>query len=322
MVTEATKKFRDVFAYGLLGVAALYLLSGLSLLFKSEDEVGPFSQRAALFGHVFTHPLLVLSLLGAVLLAVGFGAASKNAKLIVTAALAIAAAALLFALISWFSGFGADSGSPFFDTFGGVPGAGKIVSILLGLAQLLMLGLTAFFAYTAFQSLPKSAKTIDTGWSQGGGQSGQGYSPNQGYGPGPGYPQGAAQGGQGQWQSPQAYGDRPPGYGYQPQVQPTWEQAPGQPSYPPAVQQHGGWEAPQETQTQPSAYAQNWGQPPEAEAAPEQRPGDATQASVAYPVEGPQWGAPPSGAHEATPAELTDDGNAEGAPPPPQHPGR
>ena len=144
MVTEATKKFRDIFSYGLLVVAALYLLSGLSLLFKSEDEVGPFTERAALFGHVFASPVLVLSLLGAVALAVGFGSQSLNAKLIVTAALAIAAAALLFALISWFSGFGVDSGGFGLEAFGGVLGAGKIVSILLGLAQLLALGLTEF----------------------------------------------------------------------------------------------------------------------------------------------------------------------------------
>ncbi len=322
MVTEATKKFRDVFAYGLLGVAALYLLSGLSLLFMSEDEVGPFSQRAALFGHVFTHPLLVLSLLGAVLLAVGFGAASKNAKLIVAAAMAIAATALLFALISWFSGFSS------VEAFGGVLGAGKVVSILLGLAQLLMLGLTAFFAYTAFQSLPKAAsKTTDTAWSQGGGQPGQGYlpgqgyAPNQGYGQGPGYGPGAAQGGQ--WQTQQGYVEPQQGYGYQSPAQPTWEQAPAQPTYPQGVQQQGGWEVPQQTQTQPSGFAQNWGRPAEAEAAPEQRPGDATQAPVAYPAEGPQWGAAtPSGAHEATPTELAGDGNAEGAPPPPQQPER
>ncbi|MEJ7706681.1 MAG: hypothetical protein WKF82_04945 [Nocardioidaceae bacterium] len=168
MVTDATtQKLRDLVAYGLLAVAALYFLSGLSLLFKSEQDSGlSFTGRAGVFGHVFTHPLLVLALFGAVALAVGFGERSKNARVILIAALAIAALSLLFGLITWLSGFGADE---FYGlSYGGVPGAGKLVGILLGLANLLLLSLAAFFAFTALRALPKTAKgTAANSWAQG-----------------------------------------------------------------------------------------------------------------------------------------------------------
>ncbi len=332
MVTEATKKFRDIFSYGLLVVAALYLLSGLSLLFKSEDEVGPFTERAALFGHVFASPVLVLSLLGAVALAVGFGSQSLNARLIVTAALAIAAAALLFALISWFSGFGVDSGGFGLEAFGGVLGAGKIVSILLGLAQLLALGLTAFFAFTTFQSLPKSsAKTAGNPWGQSAGQPGQAYLSGQGYEPnsgwhGQGYEHGVGQPAQGHWQPQPGYGDTPPGY---PSHAQSWEQNPGQPSYPQPVQQQGVSQPVQSTWGQggepgggqaawsqgQQAGGQIWGPP--AQAAPEHRPEDTTEAPAPYPADVPHTGAPPTGAHGATVAERGEGDSPHGNPPPP-----
>ena len=38
MVSDAIKKYRDMFAFGLLAVAVLYLISGVSLLVKSEDD--------------------------------------------------------------------------------------------------------------------------------------------------------------------------------------------------------------------------------------------------------------------------------------------
>ncbi|MBA2717536.1 MAG: hypothetical protein H0U51_10875, partial [Propionibacteriales bacterium] len=200
MVTEAIKKFRDIFAYGLLAVAALYLISALSLLFKSKDDVGlDFSGKAAVFGYLFAHPLLVLSLIAAVALAVGFGEASKNARIVTLVALGIAAVALLLGLICWFSGFGADDGDlNSVGLFGGVFGAGKVVGIFLGLAQLLLLGLAAWFAYTALQSLPKTSSSA-TSWGQP-----QGYGGQQAYGQpswgqqGSGYPSQPGWGQQGQ----------------------------------------------------------------------------------------------------------------------------
>ena len=89
MVSDATKKYREIFAYGLLGVAALYFISGLSLLFKSGDDLGDagFADKSALFGYIFSHPLLVISLFGAVALATAWEDNSKNAKTIVLIAL-------------------------------------------------------------------------------------------------------------------------------------------------------------------------------------------------------------------------------------------
>ena len=82
MVSDATKKYREIFAYGLLGVAALYFISGLSLLFKSGDDLGGagFADKSALFGYIFTHPLLVISLFGAVALATAWRTTARTPR--------------------------------------------------------------------------------------------------------------------------------------------------------------------------------------------------------------------------------------------------
>jgi len=181
VVTEATKKFREIFAYALLGVAALYFISGLSLLFKSEEDFGGagFSERAAIVGYLFTHPLVVISLALAVAMVAGFGEASKNAKVVVIAALGLGGVSLLLGLIAWFSGFGADSELGGFGLFGGVFGAGKVVNIFLGLAQLASLGLVLFFAYTVFSAFPKAAPQQQWGQQGQQGQHGQYGQPDQ-----------------------------------------------------------------------------------------------------------------------------------------------
>lgn len=280
MVTEAIKKFRDIFAYGLLAVAALYLISALSLLFKSEDDVGlGFSGKAAVFGYLFAHPLLVFSLIAAVALAVGFGEASKNARIVILVALGIAAVSLLLGLICWFSSFGADDGDlNSVGLFGGVFGAGKIVGIFLGLAQLLLLGLAAWFAYTALQSLPKTAGSTTSAWGQS-----QGYADQQGYGgqqawgqQGSGYSGQAGWGQQNQgWGAgATAAGATAAGWGDQSQAQAEQQ---GQPasawtgsdqSY--SGPEHGAYSPPVDPQQaqsswgqpgQPGQPAQGWGQP-------------------------------------------------------------
>ena len=157
MVSDATKKYREIFAYGLLGVAALYFIGGLSLLFKSGDDLGGagFADKSALFGYVFTHPLLVISLFGAVALATAWEDNSKNAKTIVLVALGIGALSLLLALICWLAAFGADTETGSF-VFNGVFGAGKVVGIFLGLAQLGLLGLVEFYAIDRLPDLPEA----------------------------------------------------------------------------------------------------------------------------------------------------------------------
>ena len=157
---EATKKFRDIFAYGFLLVAALYLISGLALLSKSGEGIGPdFSTRAALFGHLFAHPVLVFSLVAAVTLAGGFGEPSRSARTVVLVALGIAGVAFLLAVVCWLSSLGAYGDFGIGPAFGGVVGAGNVVGTVLSLAQLLLLGLATGFAYTSLQSLPKAARS-------------------------------------------------------------------------------------------------------------------------------------------------------------------
>ncbi len=263
MVTDATKKFREIFAYGLLGVAALYVISGLSLLFKSQDSVGlAFTGRAAAFGYLFDDPILVISLVVAVALVAGSGGgevgreASKNARAVVLAALGVGAVALLFAVISWLAAFGADElGSGGGGPFNGVFGAGKIVSIFLGLAQLGFLALGVFFALSVQRSLPQRIQAGQWGGQPGYGQPMQGYGQQQ----------------QGWGQPNQGYGQpgQQPGWAQQPsnfQGQPSWGQ--GYPSGPPtgATAAGPGWGQPAEQQQswgQPAEQQQSWGQPAE-----------------------------------------------------------
>ncbi len=307
MITDATKKFREIFAYALLGVAALYFISGLSLLFKSEEDFGgaAFADRAATVGYLFTHPILVVSLAVAVALVAGFSEASKNAKVVVMAALGIGGLSLLFALISWFSAFGADSEGGL-EVFNGVFGAGKLVGILLGLAQLLFLGLVVFFAFSLLRAFPKTAPSSQWGQpgygQQGGqtwGQQDQGYAAQGGQGWGQqdqGY---AAQGGQGWGQQDQGYqqpGGQPQSYGTeystggataagwgdQSQAEQQQQQTP-----PPQGQSASSWEQ----------SSQGWSQD-QAQPAWGEQPADATQQ---------QWGATsPSAGEPAVPPASAD----------------
>lgn len=252
MVTDATKKYREPMAYGLIAVAVLVLIGSLSLLFKSGDDLGGdvgFAEKAAFFGGLFESALPVLSMVAAVILVTRLGEPSANARIVVLAALGIGGVNLLFGIITFFAQFGADSS---FTIFAGVSGAGKIVGVFLGLAQLLFLTIAMGYFFTAFQSLPAPAAKAAPAWPGGPGF-GQYGAPNQQpwAPPGQSYPQG----GQQSWgQQGSSYGWATPGES-QPQ---SWgQQAPaagGQPG--PA----GGWAAP--------PTAAGWGQQPGYAAAP------------------------------------------------------
>lgn len=327
MVSDALKKSREILAYGLLAVAALYLISGLSLLLKSEADLGSsigFAGKSALFGHLFAHPVLIFSLIAAVALVVGFGEVSKNARIVVLIALAIAVIALVLALISWFASFGADdnaSGGPF---FGGVLGAGKIIGILLGLAQLLLLGLTAWFAYTAFKALPKGTSQTASSWGQPQGYAGSpGYgqptwgSPESGYGQQQGWSQGqSAQG----WPSGQTGGAVPggstaPGWGDSPQGQPEHQGQPAsawggaEPAQAAPTEGQPGWSASGQQQwAAGDPGAVQWRQPE----------------GAAPPAGGQQWGstetAPPPERRGSTAADAADTSQWERPPSEPERP--
>jgi hypothetical protein len=342
VVTEATKKYREILAYGLLGVAVLYFISGLSLIFKSGDDLGGagFADKAALFGYVFAHPLLVIALFGAVALVTGFGENSKNAKTVVMAALGIGAVSLLLGVICWVSGFGAntDAGSILSLGFSGVFGAGKVVGILLGLAQLLLLGLVTFYAFTAFQTFPKTVPAHQ----QWGRQGGWGQPPQGGWGQQGTYDQGQQGGQQGGWGQPQQGGydqGQQSGWSQQggyDQGQQTWGAAGGgwgeQPQQPeqqgqPASsweqmstsQPAQGWGSPAEQSDQPPSWgqadeAQSWGgQEPREERSYAGTPGEGTAA----PDETQVWTGTGEGPADQ-PTEPDEEHKDEGEPPPPQ----
>lgn len=210
MVTEALRKLRELFAFGLLAVAALYLVSGLSLLLKSgrAGVLGfagglDFAGKSAAFGYLFASPVLIVSVAAAVAL-VAFGTPAKHARIVAMIGLAIAGVALLLAVIAWLASFADTSNG--LGLAGGVLGAGKIVGSLLGLAQLLLLALTTWFGFAVFSALPKAARQTSS-WGQA-----QGYGAQQPYG----QPTWEHQdGGYGQ---PQAWG--------QPSVQAGWQSGP------------------------------------------------------------------------------------------------
>jgi hypothetical protein len=164
MVTDALKRSRELLSYGLLAVAGLYLVSGLSLLFKSEDAAGlNFADKSAAFGYLFASPVLTVCLVAAVALVTGLGELASTARVVVLVALVIAGLALVLAVITLLASLGADKSGFGAGLFGGVLGAGKIVGVLLGSAQLLLLGLAAWFIYQVLRGLPVTGQRPPSG---------------------------------------------------------------------------------------------------------------------------------------------------------------
>jgi len=306
-VVSALTRFRDVFAFGLLGVAVLYLIGGLSLLAKSEDDLGlGFTDRAAAFGYLFMHPLLIVALATAIGLAVGLGQPSRNAKPAVILALAIGGISFVVGLVSWFSAFGGEDVGPA-ALYGGVLGAGKVVAVFIGLAQLIALGLVLLFGFAAFQVLPKPAPKPQ----QWGAPQQYGWAQQQNW---------QQQG----WQQPNdpgAWGAPSP---HQPAQQPVPQQSWGQPGGQPQAQQSWGHPAQQPPAPQQQSWGaapgaqQSWGQPPaqpgwgQPQATPQQSwgqpPAQPADQSWGQPAGGPSdqsWGqpAPEPGQHAWRPEE-------------------
>lgn len=232
MVIDALRKLREIFAFGLLAVAALYLVSGLSLLLKSERDVMldfggglDFAGKSAAFGYLFASPVLIFCVVAAVAL-VAFGTPTKHARIVAPIGLALVGLALLLGAIAWLASFTSTSNDGL-GTAGGVLGAGKIVGGLLGLAQLLLLALATWFSFAVFSALPKAARQTSP-WAQA-----QGYGGQSPYGQ---HAWSQQEGGYGQ---PQAWG--------QPSVQAGWQ--PGQPTGGPVADTpEAGWAMPEQGQ--------------------------------------------------------------------------
>lgn len=242
MVTDATRRYRDLIAFALLAVAALYFVAALTLLFHTDsggfaDAGLGFADKAALSGYLFTAVAPILSLVVAVLLVTRYGDPGPSTRIVVLAALGIAGLDALFALITFFAQLGSDLQTGFQNAIGG----GKAVGVLLGLAHLGVIAIACLYLYTALRSLPAPvpAAAAQAPWGQpgyGAGASGWG-APIQ-----PGSPDAqGSQGAQSWWQQPAA------GYAWAPS-----DQAPG-----------AAWGSPPPAGTSPvpGAAPGGWGDP-------------------------------------------------------------
>lgn len=314
MVTDATRKFREPIAFGLIAVAGLWFIAGLGLLFKHAG-VG-FATKAALVGGVFEAPAPVLSLVIAVLLVTRYGEPSSKARIVVLAALGIVGLDLLFGVITFLAQFGAGQSLGVF----GINLAGKVVGTIVGVAELTLLAIAAGYLVTAFQGLPAPARAAQRQWDAGYG----GHSPAQqssgsplGWAqPGQGYPPqyGQPQYGQPQYGQPQ-YGQ--PQYGPPQPAQPQYgQQAWGQPAPAWPQQPQGGWGQ----QGQPQ-WSENPAPEPSTWVQPAPTYGAEPTSFVDTPAD-PGWGSVPdaetsAGAAEATSDAVDDQPTAEpGAPEP------
>jgi hypothetical protein len=326
MLTDAVKRLRDVFAFGLLAIVALYLVIGLSLLFKSEVDSGwSFTERAATWGYLFSSPVVVAALVLAVVLTLGFGQASSAARVVVLVAVVLGAACLLLGLVCWLAGFGAaEDYSP---VFGGVLGAGKVVGIFLGLAELGLLGLGLLFAIAGLRTLPRRSPRAAAQWGQPQGYAappGYGYGPPQGYeqppaGWGAAEPRGAYPPPAGQQWSGPAPAQTPPPYGH-PSGEPYGPSS-GEPYGPfsgdPYRPQAGGAPRPASDDptwtAQPEGHGHGWAQSPPPQ--PWGPPVDQQHWDQPPPPDPEPWG-PPSAGEGLTdePLATAADGDPQPAP--------
>jgi hypothetical protein len=304
VVTEATKKIREIVAFGLLGVVAVLVVNYFALLFKSEP--GPlgketFSTMSALEQGRFVDPVLVGLVVLAVVLVTHLGDVTKSARNITIAALALLGVMVLLGVVTWIAALTANN----IDFFvGGALGQGKVTGSIVQLAYLTLAGLAGFFTFTVLSALPAPVKTgaaQPAGWS--------GYDPGQ-------YAQGQAPGAV----PPTWAGQQPPGPGQSwapPAEQQQWAQ--------PAAQPQWGQPGEQPQWAQPAAQPQ-WGQPgeqPQWEGQPSEQPQwgqHAEQQQWAQPAEQPQaapapqpqWGEPAEQQQWNPPAETEQEWSGTG----------
>ena len=84
MVIDATKKYREVFAFLLLGIVSVLLLTHLvSMLSASGFREGlPFSDRALIEQAAFVDPVYVILIVAAVIITTHLGEPSRHARAI------------------------------------------------------------------------------------------------------------------------------------------------------------------------------------------------------------------------------------------------
>ena len=315
VVTEATKKIREIVAFGLLGVVAVLVVNYFALLFKSEP--GPlgkatFSTMSALEQSRFVNPVLVGLVVLAVVLVTHLGDLTKAARNITIAALALLGVMVLLGVITWIAALTAKN----IDFFvGGALGQGKVTGSIVQLAYLTLAGLAGFFTFTVLAALPAPVRTSaaqPAGWS--------GYDPNQ-YAPG---------------QAPGAVpptwaGQQPPGPGQswappaeqqqwaQPAAQPQWGQPGEQPQWAQPAAQPPWGQPGEQPQWGQHAEQQQWAQPAEQQPAAPAEAGQEWSGTGQHTDLGAtqQW-TPPAGTDDASAASEAGQRAEEQAEPQPE----
>jgi hypothetical protein len=294
LVTEATKKIREILAFGLLGVAAVLVVNSFALLFKTEQGPfgkGSFSTMSALEMSRFVSPVLVGMVVLAVIVVTHLGGVTDNARNITISALVLLGVMMLLGLITWIAALTAENLDYF---IGDGLGQGKVTGSIAQLAYLALAGLAGLFTFTVLSALPVPERT---GAAQPGGWSG--YDPSQFGQAQPGQPAGAPQ-----WPGQQP-GD--PSQPWPPQAeQQQWAQPPQQQWGQPAQPGQWGQQAAAPEWGQPSGEDQ-WGQPAEQAQwgqpqwpSEQQQPAPSEQPQAPPPAEQQQWAAPVEPAREWT----------------------
>ena len=257
MVTESTKKLRELLAFVLLGVVTALVLVSLSLLFK--DMGGPmggevdFSMKAALIQGDIVNPVYVVLLVTAVVLVTHLGEPTAQARTITIGAMAVLGVMGLLGLLTWISSLSVEEAGQLglLSDNGGLNGAEKIGGSFAMIVLLALIGIAIYFCLTTLQALPSTPKAGQQQW---GAQPQQGHWGGQvppqgqwGGQPQQGHEQWAPQQNAGSWGQPQE--SAPGQWGAQP-GQDQW----GQPQQPEPQQWDGQTGAPQGS----------WGQPQEA----------------------------------------------------------
>lgn len=263
MIGHATRHIREVLAWGLLAAVGVILVCAFALLLKDGAS---FSDKSAVFGYLWVHPVQVGLVVLAVAL-VGYADPSRRARLVAMVATGLLALMLALGLLTWVSAVTSDNGESI--GFAGIAGAGKVVGTLVGLAFLVLTALATWFAVSVVRALPTGSGSAQPGvWA---GQYGPApYPPGQyaaGQHPQPQYATGqyAGQYGAGQYSPPQPAGSQ---YGHPQyaQSQPAAGQYAqgqyGQGQYPAAYPEYGQY-SPEQYQQYYQHYQQyaQYGQP-------------------------------------------------------------
>ena len=220
MISHATRHIREVLAWGLLAAVGVIVVCAFALLLK---DGAAFSDKSAAFGYLWVHPVHVGLLVLAIAL-VGYAEPSPRARLIAMVAAGLLGLMLVLGLLTWISAVTSDNGESI--GFAGIPGAGKVVGTLVGLAFLVLTALATWFAVSVVRALPStSAAPQPGGWA---GQYGQAPYAGEQYPA----PQQAAQYAQSQYPQPQYAQPQHAQYGQPQYGQAQYGQAQyGQPQY-------------------------------------------------------------------------------------------